>query len=37
MQQLGWTAYSKTSQESWPVYGMGTYTDGELIEATDSV
>ena len=33
----GWTAYSKTLQESWPVYGMGTYVDRELIEAADSV
>ena len=30
------TAY-KTSQESWPVHGMRTYTDGESTEATDTV
>ena len=24
-------------QESWPAYAMGTYTDRELIEATDTV
>ena len=29
MQEKGWSAYSKTSQESCPVYGMGTYMDGE--------
>ena len=33
----GWTAYSKTSQESWSAYEMGTYMDGELIEATSTV
>ena len=37
MQQQGWTAYSKTSQESCPAYGTGTYTEGESIEATDTV
>ena len=37
MQWQGWTAYSKTSLESCPVYGMGTYIDGESTEATDTV
>ena len=37
MQWQGWTAYSKTSQESCPMYGMGTNLDGELMEATDMV
>ena len=32
----GWTAYNKTSWESCPAYGMGTYTGGESSEATDS-
>ena len=35
MQWPGWRAYSKTSKESWPVYGMGTYMDRESTETTD--
>ena len=35
--QQGWTAYNKTSQESWPVYEMGTYMNGESTEATKTV
>ena len=37
MQWQGWTVYSRTSQESCPVYGMRTYMDRELTEATDTV
>ena len=37
MQQQGWTAYNKTSWESWPVYEIGAYTDGESTEATNTV
>ena len=33
----GWTAYNKTLQESWPVYEMGTYMDGEVTEVTSTV
>ena len=33
----GWTAYYKTSQESWPAYGMGTYMDRDSTEATNTV
>ena len=38
--QMWWqdsTAYNETSWESWPVYKMGTYTDGESAEATSTV
>ena len=34
---LGWAAYSKTSWESCPAYGMRTYMDGESTEVTDTV
>ena len=35
--QQGWAAYYKTSWELWPTNEMGTYTDGELTEATDTI
>ena len=34
MQWQGQTTY-KTSQKSWPVYGVSTYTNRESTEATD--
>ena len=36
-QQHGWTAYSKTSQESWPALKMGTYTDRKSTETPSTV
>ena len=33
----GWTAYSKTSWESCPAYGIRTYIDGESTEAADTL
>ena len=36
MQWQGQTAHM-TLQESWPVYGVSTYMDGELTEAADAV
>ena len=37
MQWQGWTAYSKTSQESCSACGMGTYTDGVSTEVKNTV
>ena len=35
--QQGWRACYKISWESWPAYEMGTYTDGESPEATNTI
>ena len=33
----GWMAYNNTSWETWHVYEMGTYVDGESTKATSTV